>query len=1215
MMRSTRRTLAVAFNDFLRPQSKALLIVWGLLTVLLAWGMSLGAIQVSSGSSGVGGVKSHLTSEFSQALQGAVLAVMIDGFFFAVLAGMGVPRDHETRIHDVLRSTGLSPRSYVAGKYLAAVGWLAVMIALQIVGRIVFNHLIPNADLAESRGPLSLANYARPMLLVVAPGLLFTGAVSFFLGARTKNGVIVFLSPVFLILAYTFLFSETLLKQLPKNVRETIVFSDPTGTEWLNRNFLREDRGAAFYNDTPIPYSAAFLASRAAFLLLSFGLVMASARKSMEFGTSRGWFGRFARRRKAVGVGENSEPADALSRSGSISLAELGMSMARRSWAAYMLTIARNEARHLVRGPGLWLFGVIIAFVATVTALFEPGPLDTNFLITSGHFAARSFGLITICTCLLSLFFGSDSFDRERSARTEAFVFSSPMPVSAWLVGKSLACAVIGFVVVGAAFAGMCIAMLWQGETWPEWAPLGIIWGLMLFPTFFFWSSFICLFRSFSANRYVTLALGFLVLSVTVWANARDYLNWANNWPLIGGITYSDISRFELRRSALVGNRVGAMLGGVFLLTLASVRMTKWQTDIVRARSRVGFQAFLVRYAPAIVAAMPMLGLSGWLYLNIRRGPDGAVTRKADRDYWRKNVATFFEFESPTIDGVDLDLVLDPATRSFRMNGSYRIRNHRDKPMREFPISIGRHLRDVKWTWNDKPCEPEDRSGLKVFRREDKKPIAPEETWKLGFVYEGTFPDGMNRKGTQSMEFIMPSGVVLTSFSRSFLPKLGFEPSVGLEDDMRPEPKNFPEDYYREKVDPAIGDGSKMTTKIAVTVPADFRANSVGTLESVVDQPDGTKKFVWVSDHPVSFFNVVAGRWTETAGEGVTIYHDPRHGRNVPEMLKALDAARKRYGEWFGAFPWKELKLSEFPGLADYAQGFPTNITFSESIGFKTISDEDSNAAYYVTAHEAAHQWWGNLLVPGAGPGGNILSESLANYSAIRLMEKELGERARIGLMREMESRYVMTRRSDDERPLVKIDGQKPTDQVITYERGGWVFWMLSRIMGEKAFHEGLAETIKKYPAGSADAPLVEDLLEVLRPHAADKAAFDRFVDQWVKGKDLPSLFFDDVKLVDGGNASGRKVTGKIRNDGTGTIEAEIAASLGDRFPKKKTGLTLTTSNSADKPYQEARTRVTLEAGKSAEFAIDCPFVPESVTFDPDLNVLMIGRDRSEKKL
>ena len=46
-----------------------------------------------------------------------------------------------------------------------------------------------------------------------------------------------------------------------------------------------------------------------------------------------------------------------------------------------------------------------------------------------------------------------------------------------------------------------------------------------------------------------------------------------------------------------------------------------------------------------------------------------------------------------------------------------------------------------------------------------------------------------------------------------------------------------------------------------------------------------------------------------------------------------------------------------------------------------------------VTAHEAAHQWWGNILVPGMGPGGNILSEGMAHFSTALLIDQIKGEK------------------------------------------------------------------------------------------------------------------------------------------------------------------------------------------------------------------------------
>lgn len=33
----------------------------------------------------------------------------------------------------------------------------------------------------------------------------------------------------------------------------------------------------------------------------------------------------------------------------------------------------------------------------------------------------------------------------------------------------------------------------------------------------------------------------------------------------------------------------------------------------------------------------------------------------------------------------------------------------------------------------------------------------------------------------------------------------------------------------------------------------------------------------------------------------------------IDAMLATLDAARRHYSEWFHPFPWRELKISEFP--------------------------------------------------------------------------------------------------------------------------------------------------------------------------------------------------------------------------------------------------------------------------------------------------------------
>src|SRR5262249_4170217 len=142
------------------------------------------------------------------------------------------------------------------------------------------------------------------------------------------------------------------------------------------------------------------------------------------------------------------------------------------------------------------------------------------------------------------------------------------------------------------------------------------------------------------------------------------------------------------------------------------------------------------------------------------------------------------------------------------------------------------------------------------------------------------------------------------------------------------------------------------------------------------------------------------------------------------------------------------------------------------------------------------HQWWGNLLLPGKGPGGNILAEGMANYSSILLMEQVKGLGPRIELAKRMESHYARDRHLDAERPLVKIDDSHEGDTSVTYQKGGWVFFMLTNLMGRQAAFAGLHALIEQFRMGP-DHPQLEDFLATMRKYAPDPAAFDAFAKQW----------------------------------------------------------------------------------------------------------------------
>ena len=349
-------------------------------------------------------------------------------------------------------------------------------------------------------------------------------------------------------------------------------------------------------------------------------------------------------------------------------------------------------------------------------------------------------------------------------------------------------------------------------------------------------------------------------------------------------------------------------------------------------------------------------------------------------------------------------------------------------------------------------------------------------------------------------------------------------------------------------------------------------------------------------------YNLVAGKWDIKRGEKTAVFYHHEHGYNIEEMSLALDSALKYYSEWFGPYPWKELKLSEFPGLAYYAQGFPTNITFSEAMGFLIKSDPDSNVAFAFTAHEASHQWWGNLLLPGEGPGGNVIAEGMAHFSTILLLDQVKGERASESFRRSIENQYGENRRVDSERPLVFVDGGKSGDVDLMYNRGSWCYFMLMEQMGKDAILAGLRGFISEYQ-DNQDFPVLHDLLAFLRNYSSDPDGYDALTDQLFRKVSVPEYKLYDVLVEPLADGVSWQLKARIKNIGTGSFPVEISAMQGEEYPDES-GDKMEEEDS----YKEERIEVLLGPGDSERIVIPCDFIPEKVVVDPDVKVLQLNR-------
>ena len=225
-------------------------------------------------------------------------------------------------------------------------------------------------------------------------------------------------------------------------------------------------------------------------------------------------------------------------------------------------------------------------------------------------------------------------------------------------------------------------------------------------------------------------------------------------------------------------------------------------------------------------------------------------------------------------------------------------------------------------------------------------------------------------------------------------------------------------------------------------------------------------------------YEISKDRWKDVALE---VYHDPAHGYNVERMTTAMKASLDYFNANFSPFQFKQVRIQEFPAYARFAQSFANTIPYSEAIGF--IADyrdpEKIDMVTYVTAHEVGHQWWGHQVIGSDQQGATLLMESLAQYSALMVMEQMYGpEQIRKFLKYELD-RYLRSRGTEvlEELPLVRVENQP----YIHYQKGGLAMYMLKDQIGAERVNEALRGLLAEFAFKPAPYANSNDLMRHFR--------------------------------------------------------------------------------------------------------------------------------------
>ena len=242
---------------------------------------------------------------------------------------------------------------------------------------------------------------------------------------------------------------------------------------------------------------------------------------------------------------------------------------------------------------------------------------------------------------------------------------------------------------------------------------------------------------------------------------------------------------------------------------------------------------------------------------------------------------------------------------------------------------------------------------------------------------------------------------------------------------------------------------------------------------------------------------VVVGKYErldEPDVDGVKIRHYVIEGDfDFSAQLSETQDMLEYYSDLIGPYPFNEFGFIIIRSPGDSAR-------FAEETQTIVMVDRGymlSESAVGVLAHELAHHWFGDS-VSLASWNEVWLKEGLASY----LMILWLDHQGYVGLqtmMSDLEN-VLVTRGFGLDQPL---NQPRPANMYgpNTYDKGAWVYYMLSQHMGEPAFTTFLREYYKRYANGNASTVEVQKLAEEV-----SGLDLTTFFQQWVYASGNPDL-------------------------------------------------------------------------------------------------------------
>lgn len=1057
---------------------------------LLGFGVVAASENVSIG----GGGNVHVNSP--NALSVAHYAFNV--FFMlgsAAIVANAVARDAQTGYGPMILSTRIRKFDYLYGRFVGA--FLVAALAYVSIGLgMLLGTLMPWLD-PETLGAFRPGDYVYAYLVFGLPGLFFTSAALFALATATRSMMAAYVGVVALLILY--LIASGTIGSKPE-FYEISAWLEPFGAAahgLATRYWTAEEQ-----NTLNPALTGALLGNR--LLWTGVGLVLLAGAYFLFQPAARGAGERRQARlqkleRKAVKSAPPTGRPLAHARHGAAS-----------AWAQ-LVKRTRFEMGLIFRSPA-YVVLIVLGFAFAVANLAFAGEVygAPTLPVTRAVIGTLegAFGLVTI---VIAIYYAGELVWRDRDRKIHEIVDASSAPDWTFLVPKTVALAlVLVSTLLVAVVAGVLMQTI-KGYTdyefgkylywyvWRQTVSMMLLAALAIFV------------QALSPNKFVGWALMVVYIIASLVMSNLGFDHYLYNYGQGPGVPLSDINGlgdfagFEATTNAYWGAFAVLLLLAAFALWRRGTE-ARFKPRLARAPRRLRGVGGVI----GGVALLAFVGLGVFIYVNtnvwnVYLSQDAREERMANAE---KALLAFENTPQPAVADVKLVLDLRPHEPRLTTVGSYVVENLTDAPIPEI------HLRWIE----DLEVRKLEVEGARIAREWPEfdyriyrfdRPLAPGERRTVRFETVRT-QKGFRNGG--NITEIVDNGTFINN--GGFAPMVGMSRDGLLSDRTKRRKYGLPPELRMRKLEDPVGlrhnyiGADWVNADITVTTDADQTPIAPGYKVSDTTR-DGRRTARFVTEAPIlHFFSVQSARYAVKRevhnGVALEIYHHPPHGRNAQRMIDALKTGLDYYQSAFGPYQFRQARIIEFPAYASFAQAFANTMPYSESIGFVADLRNPEKIDYvtFITAHELGHQWWAHQIVGADVQGATTLSETLAEYSALMVMEKMYGpDKIRRFLKYDLDN-YLRSRGSErlGEAPLMRVEAGQG---YIHYQKGGHVLYLLRDQLGEDAVNRALRQVLEANRFGGAPYPRSTDLIAAIRANApADK-------------QDLITDLFERITLYD----------------------------------------------------------------------------------------------------